>query len=305
MSMHRVFCSCRSVRLVICLVVLSLYSASAQAYHLPLWEWGAGVGGLYLPAYRGAKGSQYYALPFPYVIYRGDIVQVDEEGMRGRLFKTDRIVLDLSLAGNVPVPKDQSGARAGMPKLDPLGEIGPTLDFSLWRGGKRSQGETSLWLRLPMRVAVSVGEPLIANQGWVFSPYLDLGFRKGASRSFWRVSLSLGPLYASRRYHEYFYKVADKYATATRPAYQPDAGYSGSRATLSLVVNSRHWFFGAFARYDRLEGAAFEDSPLVESRSYLATGFAVSWIFGASKEMAPHYHVKKDHAKSDHAKNDR
>jgi outer membrane protein len=291
-----------SVGLVFVLIVIAFYSTSALAYHLPMYEWGVGMAGLDVPAYRGAKGHQSYGLPFPYVIYRGEYVRVDEEGMRGRLFNTDRVVLDISLAGNVPVPKDSTSARAGMPKLDPVGEVGPTLDFSLWHDGKRSLGKTSLWLKLPMRAAVSVGDPLIANQGWVFSPYLDFRYRRGASRSYWRVSLSVGPLYASRRYHEYFYKVADEYATATRPAYQPDAGYSGSRATVSLVVNSRHWFLGAFARFDRLEGAAFVNSPLVETRSYFATGFAVAWIFGASKERAPHYHIKNGHTKNEHAK---
>ena len=285
--------------LLLVLVVLAFYSASALAYHLPMWEWGAGVAGLDVPAYRGAKGSKYYATPIPYLIYRGDIVRVDEDGMRGRLFNSDRVVLDISLAGNVPVPKDHTSARAGMPKLDPLGEIGPTLDFSLWHDGKRSLGKTSLWLRLPMRLAFSVGDPLIASQGWVFSPYMEAAYRKGASRSFWRVSLSLGPLFASRRYHDYFYKVPDEFATATRPAYQPDAGYSGSRATVSMLINSRHWFLGAFARYDWLDGAAFVKSPLVETRRYFATGFAVAWVFGASKEMAPHFHVKNEHAKNE------
>ncbi|MCK4587802.1 MAG: MipA/OmpV family protein, partial [Gammaproteobacteria bacterium] len=82
--------------------------------------------------------------------------------------------------------------------------------------------------------------------------------------------------------------VPAKYATATRPQYQPDGGYSGSRATLSLVMNSRHWFVGIFARYDKLNGAVFEDSPLVEVNDYFAAGFAVSRIFGSSAEKAPH-----------------
>lgn len=259
-----------------------------MAYHLPKWEWGAGVGALSLPAYRGAKGSVNYAIPVPYITYRGDAVQLDEEGMRGRLFESDRIRLDLSLAGNVPVPKDSESARAGMPELDPIGEFGPTLDISLWRNGERQQGEVRVWLKMPVRAAVSVGDPLVAMQGWVFSPHLDLSYRKGAPRSHWRVSLSLGPLYGTRRYHEYFYEVPDEYATLERSSYQPEGGYSGSRATLSVVVNSKRWFLGVFARYDQLNGAAFEDSPLVETNRYFASGFTASRIFGASEERAPH-----------------
>jgi hypothetical protein len=39
---------------------------------------------------------------------------------------------------------------------------------------------------------------------------------------------------------------------------------------------------GGFARYDSLRNAAFESSPLVTSRNYVAGGFAVSWIFAES-----------------------
>jgi outer membrane protein len=53
-------------------------------------------------------------------------------------------------------------------------------------------------------------------------------------------------------------------------------------------MNSRYWFVGAFARYDQLNGAVFENSPLVEIDNYFAVGFAVSRIFGSSSEKAPH-----------------
>lgn len=268
-------------------VLTGVLPSLSLAYHLPLWELGVGVGGLNLPAYRGAKGRVNYFVPFPYIIYRGEAVRMDEDGMRGRIFESDRINLDLSLAGNIPVPKDSGGAREGMPDLDPVGEFGPTLDIAFWRQGLRHEGQASLWLRLPMRIAMSVGDPLLEGQGWFFSPYLDLSYRKGAERSYWKTSLALGPLYGSRRYHEYFYKVPVKYATVDREAYQPEGGYSGSRATLTASVTSKRWFFGAFIRYDKLNGAVFEDSPLVETKEYFAVGFAISRIFTTSNERVP------------------
>lgn len=270
------------------LALLVLLPSQALAYHLPIWELGVGLAGLNLPAYRGAKGRVIYLVPYPHIIYRGEAVRMDEDGMRGRLFESDRLNLDLSLSGNIPVPEDDGGAREGMPDLDPVGEFGPTLDVAFLRHGKRHEGETSIWLRMPMRAAMSVGDPLIEGQGWFFSPYLDFSYRKGASRSFWKASLALGPLYGSRRYHEYFYKVPEKYETVDRQAYQPDGGYSGSRVTFTVVINSRKWFFGAFARYDWLNGAVFEDSPLVETKNYFALGFAISRIISTSSERAPH-----------------
>ena len=36
-------------------------------------------------------------------------------------------------------------------------------------------------------------------------------------------------------------------------------------------------------RYDTLNNARFEESPLVTSRHYFAAGFALSWILGESR----------------------
>lgn len=273
--------------LLVCVLLSSLPSLS-RAYHLPLWELGVGLGGLNLPAYRGAKGRGSYLIPFPYIIYRGDAIRMDEDGMRGRIFEGERVKLDLSLAGNIPVPEESGGAREGMPDLDPVGEFGPSLDITLWHEGRRFKGEANVWLKLPLRIAMSVGDPLLASQGWFFSPYLDLSYQKGDPHSYWKTSLALGPLYGSRRYHEYFYKVSEKYETPDRKAYQPEGGYSGSRVTVTVTINSKRWFFGAFMRFDQLKGAVFDDSPLVETNQYHAIGFAISRVFAASPEGAPH-----------------
>jgi outer membrane scaffolding protein for murein synthesis (MipA/OmpV family) len=111
---------------------------------------------------------------------------------------------------------------------------------------------------------------------------------KGAAHSRWRWSLSAGPIFASQRYHDYFYTVSREDANAGRPIYAARAGYSGSRLTLGLAVNSDKWFVGAFVRYDDLRGAVFADSPLVEQRHYLAVGVAVTRTFLQSSEQAPH-----------------
>jgi hypothetical protein len=39
---------------------------------------------------------------------------------------------------------------------------------------------------------------------------------------------------------------------------------------------------GGFIRYDNLSGAAFEDSPLVETRHSVMAGFAVAYILKKS-----------------------
>jgi outer membrane scaffolding protein for murein synthesis (MipA/OmpV family) len=39
---------------------------------------------------------------------------------------------------------------------------------------------------------------------------------------------------------------------------------------------------GAYIRYDTLQGAAFEDSPLVKQRYYIAGGIGIAWMIGES-----------------------
>ena len=98
-------------------------------------------------------------------------------------------------------------------------------------------------------------------------------------------SISAGPQFADHNYHAYFYEVLADYATTTRPEYHPGGGYSGSRVTLTLEKRWGSLSLGAFLRYDNLQGAVFADSPLVQRRDYLATGFALIKLLAVSKEL--------------------
>jgi outer membrane scaffolding protein for murein synthesis (MipA/OmpV family) len=101
----------------------------------------------------------------------------------------------------------------------------------------------------------------------------------------WKLGASTGLLFASRRFHQYFYGVDAQFSSATRPAYAAHGGYSGMQFTVALSKRYRQFWIGCFARYDYLDGAAFVDSPLVKSREAFATGIALSWIFARSNEQ--------------------
>ena len=83
-----------------------------------------------VPFYRGSDEYRWYAFPLPYFVYRGDYIQVDKDGVRGLFYKGVRFELELSLGINPPV-KSEGGARAGMPDLDPLIEMGPAARLYL------------------------------------------------------------------------------------------------------------------------------------------------------------------------------
>lgn len=268
------------------LIILILYTSAANAFHLPIWQFGVGLGVLNAPHYRGSKTVEQVYLPFPYIIYRGDFLKVDREGIRSELFDSERLRLDISLAGNIPVPKSDDSARAGMPSLDPLAEIGPELEIRLW---EINEEQHSLWLKLPYRIVFSVGDPIMEYQGWSFSPYLHYRRNWRALDSLTRFNISFGPLFADRKYHNYFYQVEPRYVLPERMQYDADSGYSGSRVTISLSRNTQQYFAGVFARYDNLSQATFEDSPLVETDHYFIVGVAFAWIFSSAEEKVPHH----------------
>jgi outer membrane scaffolding protein for murein synthesis (MipA/OmpV family) len=118
----------------------------------PLWELGVGVVLLQMPDYRGSDENRFYLLPYPYLVYRGDILKVDEQRITGQIFKTDRILLDFSGFGSVPVKSSNNSARTGMEDLDPTFELGPALKIKLWES---KEDKFKLSLSLPVRAFFS------------------------------------------------------------------------------------------------------------------------------------------------------
>ncbi len=267
-------------RTVVAGVALTLAVASAplSAEEKPVWEAGLGVGGIVSPSYRGAKDFSAYALPLPYIIYRGTFLKADRDGVRGTFFETSQVKINTSLTASLPVKSDASETRNGMPDLDPTVELGPSLDITLWRSPDR---RLKLDLGLPARMGLTVsGSPEAI--GWLFSPRLNLDIGDIGGVAGLNLGLLAGPLFGTRGYHDYFYSVDPQYATETRPSYEARGGYGGFQFLAAVSKRfSRHWV-GCFIRYDTLQGAVFQNSPLVETDHYLAAGVAVAWILGES-----------------------
>lgn len=246
----------------------------------PLWELGVGVAGLRLPDYRGADHSRYYALPLPYIVYRGQWLRADRDGARALLLDTQQLELDVSVGASVPSRSrndDPRAARAGMPDLPGTVEIGPNANIGLWRSGRYK-----LDLRLPLRAVVSL-QRSPQHVGNTFSPNLNLDVANVAGG--WHLGVQGGPLWGDRKYHALFYGVDPAYATAQRPAYQAAGGYEGWRALAATSRRVGNVWLGGFVRYDSLRGAVFEDSPLVRRRSGVSFGFGASWVFATSSTM--------------------
>lgn len=259
---------------------LLLATTPSAARDEPLWEAGLGVAALHFPDYRGSSESRTYALPSPYFVYRGEILKADRYGIRGILFNTDRIDLNLSVGASLPVRSGENRAREGMPDLNPSIELGPSLEVNLWRAADR---RAKVDFRIPVRGAMTI-ESHARFVGTQVFPHVNLDLHDPMGFTGWNLGMLVGPVFTDGRYNRYFYEVRPQYATASRPAYTPEGGYAGTEFIVGLSKRFPRFWIGAFARYDTLKGARFEDSPLVTSKRYAAGGIGISWILGQSSQ---------------------
>ena len=258
------------MKILLSLAMLLFFSCPRAQGPLPRLELGIGLFALNSPDYRGSAESSNYLLPAPYIKYRGDRLRVDE-GADGVIFESPDLLFTLS--GNLSPPADEeTPEREGMEELAALVEIGPSLN---WRFLHLER--SAWWLDLPLRFAYTLdGE--FEHVGYVFQPRLS--WRRPATRlGEWKLRFNLGPLYASDKNHDYFYSVSAADATATRPEFSTDGGFSGYRTEFTYSRRIGGYWLGGFLRYDSLRGSKIEDSPLVSETATWMGGIALAWVF--------------------------
>ena len=257
----------------------ALAAGTTHAEEKPLWEVGLGAGFLVFNDYRGAATTHVYPVPVPYLIYRGKFLKSDRDGLRGLFLNQDRVELSLSVNATAPVRNDS--ARHGMPDLRSTVEVGPQLNVHLWRSADQ---RVKLDLRLPLRTALTL-QAAPHYVGVFIEPHFALDLAQFQGDDGWKLGLLAGPLFADRRYDDYFYTVAPQFAAADRPTYTAHGGYAGSEALASLTRRYPRFWVGAYLRHDSLAGASFENSPLVRRDSYWSAGFGVAWLIRQSDRL--------------------
>jgi outer membrane scaffolding protein for murein synthesis (MipA/OmpV family) len=256
--------------LLLAVLLLVTLDALAREDNLPRFELGISMVGLNLPHYRGSAGSSNYLLPLPYLKYRGERFQIDN-GIEGILTITEDLILTISGNASAPVDED-SPERVGMEELKGSIEIGPSLDYRLYRARR-----SSLWLELPLRLAVTFeSNPQVI--GRVFHPRLAWD-KPYLAKGDWKLRFAAGPMYASDEYHDYYYSVDPADALPGRSVFQAEGGYSGIRADFTFSRRFDDIWFGGFIRYDNLNGSVIENSSLVSDNSVWMSGLALTWVF--------------------------
>jgi len=124
----------------------------------------------------------------------------------------------------------------------------------------------------------------IEHIGFTFSPHVTYYRHMPWLDRSWRLGLSGGLEFGDNELHDYYYSVDQQFVRADRPLFDADAGYAGTRFTVSFQsINEKNWI-SFFARYDRVDDAAFEDSPLVLRKDGLTAGVVFTWFIWKSKK---------------------
>lgn len=235
-------------------------------------EFGVGVGGQYLPHYRGSKETHTKILPIPVIEYRGRILKSDREGTRAEFSLAERIEFNISADLALNDGAEDNRLREGMPELASEFQLGPSINIDLTGHGFNR----GLILRLPVRPAFAVGSDS-EYIGYVANPMLTWIQPRVFDQ--WRISFDVGALYGSEGYHQHYYSVSPQYVTVTRPEYSAEAGFSGTFTELGISSRHGNLIYGVSLRYDNLQDAAFYPSPLVETSDYWSFSFGVGWLF--------------------------
>jgi len=245
---------------------------------LPKWEFGVAAGAVSLPQYMGSDERYILGAPLPYIIYRGDRINIDRNGLRTRLFDISRVTLDASISGGLPV-RSSNMARHGMPELHFNLQAGPRINWKIIENRR-----TRLTLRIPYRAIMdSTGDYL----GWVLEPDIALHKTFYNGRKSTDIKFSAGILYGSKQYHDTYYGVPAAFATPSRPVYQAKRGLHSISVSGSIAYDlTDHFTLFSAVKYRNLSPGVIANSPLVKDHDYLSIAIGMTWSIFQSESYA-------------------
>jgi outer membrane protein len=268
--------------LLVLLVLLSLPTFADEQKELPLWEGGVGLLPFRASHYRGSPQSKNYLFPVPAYAVRGKNVEAENGYIRSHIVRlSPDAVLDLSFNLGLNVNSETDELRKGMDDLDPTFEVGPIFRYYMWKSEDEKHFLNFEW---PYRAVYATNLTYIDHVGYYSIPYLNLLSRATDSTWGWGSEFSIGPQWGSSGYHNRFYAVDTQDVTNRREYYHARKGYSGTQFVATLNKRIGDFSIIPFFRWDYLDGAVYNDSPLYGSPHYTFYGLSVVWFFAHSKK---------------------
>ncbi|MBT3980409.1 MAG: MipA/OmpV family protein [Bacteriovoracaceae bacterium] len=263
-------------------------ASMAQSYrldqeNLPVMEAGLGIGWANFPYYPGASKRRNFVLPYPAFIFRGDKVRADEDGgMRGRFFSNERFEINTSVGFSLPVNSDDVPSRYGMDNLDPLFELGPGViyHFIPAKKGRRY----TLSLNLGTRIAISSDFKHTKHKGYVLHPLLFGWYKIHKNLT---VFNGLSATWATKDYHNHFYRVKGRESGALRPSYEAKGGNMSITLSTFFIFNFlKKWSVFGGAVMTSYDHASNKDSPL-HIKDHTVSGITglTFWFYQSDKKQ--------------------
>jgi outer membrane scaffolding protein for murein synthesis (MipA/OmpV family) len=221
--------------------------------------------------YRGSDQSKDWIFPSPYFKYVSKKMELEPSYIRGTFYQNEIFAIKLSLNAGLSADSSDNRARSGMPDLDWTLEAGPMVIWHIW---KSQDKKSYIDFEFPARQVFATDLKSIKPIGIFMVPYINWVMRPTEKNFNLHTEISFAYMHATKKFHSYFYEVAEQFVTAGRPHYSAQGGYSGVHGTLIFKKSFGDFTFTPFARWDYLKGTVFEDSPLVKTKSY--------WLFGTT-----------------------
>lgn len=245
----------------------------------PKWEVGVAALSAYVFDYPGSNQNHFNSVVLPFGIYRSNLLNADQDGLRGKLAKTNRWELNLGVSAGFSTNSNKNTDRQGMPDLDYILEFGPSLEYKLgiWDHSKLTavgQTRAAFAARRDIKYIGFTAEPqLIYEQRAFLHPRMQL-------------RLNLGSKFGFDGFNDYYYDVASQYATAVRPAYSSKNGYlyTSLGARLFFTMTPRLSMFVANQILVG-KGSANVDSPLYKNNVNYAVGAGFAYSLFVSKDV--------------------
>jgi MipA family protein len=243
-----------------------------------LYEMGGGALWVSFPHYPGSGNNRKLFLPFPSVVYRGEVLRASrDEGLRGRFFNHQYLELDLSMDGTFPSKGKHNPEREGMPDLDAVIEFGPRILLHLKRPTENNKFEAQL--HFATRYAFSSDIKNWNDRGIALNPFLAAKY-EGLFTKDDVYFFSAGAKFASRKLMDYYYGVDQEYERTGRPAYHAKSGFLESSLAFASFypVKNDIWIFGGLIK-SFYSDAANKASPLLSRKTTTTLMVGFYWNF--------------------------
>lgn len=242
---------------------------------------GLGAGYGIVPHYPASNQSSSKSIVLPIIIYRGDILKSDqEEGTRAELFRSSELDINLSFGARFSNDSKDNIARTGMPNLNYILEIGPSLNYKIFR----ERHKKLLTFQVPLRFTTETDFKKYNYLGLVFQPEIKFQmFNLFVENLKYTSSISFE--FFSDRVANYFYEVEPQYANSDRTQYKAQSGFSHVTVGQSVTYDFNQFKVIAGVNFNNYSYSTSKNSPLFKNQNDSSVFTAIAWFF-YSKDQA-------------------